>query len=76
MNALILGESAASGGNPEILLKRDGFIAGIQYEVLMGGQTPHVRLEELIERGEDYDRVRVTWLKGAPASEPAPDAAA
>jgi hypothetical protein len=65
LNALILGESAATGGNPEILLKRDGFNPGIQYEVLMGGQTPHVRLEELIERGEDYDRVRVAWLKGA-----------
>ncbi|MGH8634505.1 MAG: hypothetical protein ACRET7_10285 [Burkholderiales bacterium] len=65
LNALILGESATSGANPEILLKRDGFNPGIQYEVLMGGETPHVRLEELLERGEDYDRVRVTWLKGA-----------
>ncbi|HEX9673271.1 MAG TPA: hypothetical protein VGA12_07540 [Burkholderiales bacterium] len=65
VNALILGESSASGTNPEILLKRDGFNPGIQYEVLMGEQTPHARLEELLERGEDYDRVRVTWLKGA-----------
>jgi hypothetical protein len=67
LNALILGESAATGGNPEVLLKRDGFNPGIQYEVLMGGETPHVRLEELVERGEDYDRVRVAWLKGAAA---------
>ena len=67
LNALILGESAAAGGNPEILLKRDGFNPGIQYEVLMGGEPPHVRLEELVERGEDYDRVRVAWLKGAAA---------
>lgn len=65
LNALVLGESATSGTSPEILLKRDGFIPGIQYEVMMGGETPHVRLEELLERGEDYDRVRVTWLKGA-----------
>lgn len=65
LNALVLGESATSGTSPEILLKRDGFNPGIQYEVLMGEQTPHVRLEELLERGEDYDRVRVTWLKGA-----------
>jgi hypothetical protein len=64
VNALILGESPASGANPEILLKRDGFSPGIQYEVLMGEQTPHARLEQLLERGEDYDRVRVTWLKG------------
>jgi hypothetical protein len=67
LNALILGESAVTGGNPEILLKRDGFNPGIQYEVLMGGETPHVRLEELVERGADYDRVRVAWLKGAAA---------
>ncbi|MGH8621215.1 MAG: hypothetical protein ACRET3_03675 [Burkholderiales bacterium] len=65
VNALILNESSASGTDPEILLKHDAFNPGIQYEVLMGEQTPHVRLEELIERGEDYDRVRVTWLKGA-----------
>lgn len=65
LNALVLGESATSGTSPEILLKRDGFIPGIQYEVMMGEQTPHVRLEELLERGEGYDRVRVTWLKGA-----------
>jgi len=65
LNALVLSESATSGTSPEILLKRDGFIPGIQYEVMMGGESPHVRLEELLERGEDYDRVRVTWLKGA-----------
>ena len=65
INALILGESSTPGANPDILLKRESFNPGIQYEVLMGGETPHVRLEELLERGEDYDRVRVTWLKGA-----------
>jgi len=65
INALILGDSSTPGANPDTLLKRESFNPGIQYEVLMGGETPHVRLEELLERGEDYDRVRVTWLKGA-----------
>jgi hypothetical protein len=65
LNALILNDSANSGTSPDILLKRDGFIPGIQYEVMLGDAAPHVRLEELLERGEDYDRVRVTWLKGA-----------
>ena len=68
INALILGDSSTPGANPDLLLKRESFNPGIQYEVLMGGETPHVRLEELIERGEDYDRVRVTWLKGATQS--------
>ena len=76
VNALILNESAAAGTAHEIILKRDAFNPGIIYEVMMGDPPPYVRLEELLERGEDYDRVRVTWLKGAPASEPAPDAAA
>lgn len=65
VNALILGESATSGTRQEILVARDIFKPGIQYEVMMGEQTPQVRLEELLERGEDYDRVRVTWLKPA-----------
>jgi hypothetical protein len=29
----------------------------------MGEHPPQVRLEELLERGEDYDRVRVSWLQ-------------
>ncbi len=65
LNAILLGENAAAATRREILLKRDGFSAGTLYEVMMGDQSPYVRLEELLERGEDYDRVRVTWLKGA-----------
>ena len=49
----------------QILLKRDAFHAGTLYTVMMGDQSQHVRLEELLEREEDYDRVRVSWLKGA-----------
>jgi len=69
VNALILNGNAATDESHEILLKRDVFIPGITYEVLMGDPPPFVRLEELIARGEDYDRVRVTWLKGG--AEPA-----
>ncbi|MBI2295538.1 MAG: hypothetical protein HYU76_05790 [Betaproteobacteria bacterium] len=64
VNAVILGESETSGTRHEILVAREQFNPGIQYEVMMGEQTPHVRLDELLERGEDYDCVRVTWLKG------------
>ncbi|MDH3287003.1 MAG: hypothetical protein OEP48_04645 [Betaproteobacteria bacterium] len=71
VNALILNESAVANTSHEILLKRETFNPGIIYEVLMGDPPPYVRLEELLERGEDYDRVRVTWLKGEPASTPA-----
>ncbi len=75
VNALILNESAVSSTAHEIVLKRETFNPGVIYEVMMGDPPPYVRLEELLERGEDYDRVRVTWLKGAPASEPAPEPA-
>jgi hypothetical protein len=71
VNALILNESAGSSTGHEILLKRETFNPGITYEVMMGDPPPFVRLEELLERGEDYDRVRVTWLKGEPTSAPA-----
>ena len=64
VNALILNGNAAGDESHEILMKRDAFIPGITYEVLMGDPPPFVRLEELLGRGEDYDRVRVTWLKG------------
>ena len=63
VNALILSESATSATRREILIARELFNPGIQYEVMMGEQTPHLRLEELLDRGEDYDRVRVSWLK-------------
>lgn len=65
LNAIILGESAGAGTRREILLKRDAFNAGIIYAVMMGDESRHVRLDELLERGPDYDRVRVSWLKGA-----------
>jgi len=65
VNAIMLGDSPTSGTRHEVLLKRDGFTPGLVYEVMMGEQAPNVRLEELIERGVDYDRVRVTWLKRA-----------
>lgn len=68
VNALVLNENAVSSTAHEILLKREIFNQGMTYEVLMGDPPPFVRLEELLERGEDYDRVRVTWLKGEPAS--------
>jgi len=74
-NALILNESAVSSAAQEVVLKRETFNPGIIYEVMMGDPPPYVRLEELIERGDDYDRVRVTWLKGEPAPQPAPEPA-
>ena len=65
LNAIILSESATAGTHREILLKRDNFNAGAIYAVMMGDESQQVRLEELLAHGEDYDRVRVTWLKGS-----------
>jgi hypothetical protein len=71
VNALILNGNAASDASEEILLKRETFNPGMTYEALMGDPPPFVRLEELIARGEDYDRVRIAWLKREPAASPA-----
>jgi len=65
MNALILTGGPGGSESNQILLKREAFVPGITYEVLMGDPPPYVRFEELITRGEDYDHVRVTWLKDA-----------
>jgi hypothetical protein len=71
VNALILNGNAASDASEEILLKRETFNPGMTYEAMMGDPPPFVRLEELIARGEDYDRVRIAWLKREPAASPA-----
>lgn len=65
VNAIVLVEGPQAGAPHEVLLAREGFAPGLTYEVMMGEQAPYVRLEELLERGEDYDRVRVSWLKRA-----------
>jgi hypothetical protein len=65
VNAVLLGETAGSATRQEMLLPRDTFTPGLMYEVMVGEKAPHVKLEELLDRGEDYDHVRVTWLKGA-----------
>lgn len=70
VNALVLNENPVASTSNEVLLKRETFVPGTTYEALMGDPPPFVRLEELLERGEDYDRVRVTWLKGDPATTP------
>lgn len=61
--AVILGESAVAGERAEILIERGLFAAGVLYELMVGEKSPHVRLDELLERGEDYDRVRIAWLR-------------
>ncbi len=62
-SALILGEGAQSDAGHDLVVARDSFVKpGIIYEVMMGDKPPRVRFEELLERGEDFDRVRVTWL--------------
>lgn len=64
VSALLLGESTTASRR-EMLVARDSFAPGLLYEAMIGEAAPHVRLDELLERGEDYDRVRVTWLKAA-----------
>lgn len=64
LNVMLLGECAASVQRPELLLGNGHFHAGNIYEVMMGETPPSLQFEELLEQGEDYDRVRFSWITG------------
>ena len=32
---------------------------------MVGDKKDHLRIEELIEQGEDFDRARFTWMAGS-----------
>lgn len=62
-NALLLQEGANSGAGHDLVVARERFVRpGTTFEVMIGDRLPRVRFEELLERGVDFDRVRVTWL--------------
>lgn len=61
--AVILGEGAMSGARTDMLIARDTFTPGLIFELMVGEKSPTVRLDELLERADDYDHVRITWLK-------------
>jgi hypothetical protein len=72
VNVLLLGASRAEKRRHELLVARGEFIAGIVYEAMIGDARQHFKFEELIEQGEDFDRVRFTRVSreaagGAPA---------
>lgn len=64
VNVLLLGASMAEGKRHELLAPRGEFIAGIVYEAMIGDGKQHFRFEELLEQGEDFDRVRFTRNAG------------
>jgi hypothetical protein len=63
LNVIVLGANV-SAVRHELLLARGGFVAGVIYEAMMGDGKQHLRFEELLEQGEDFDRVRFSWLTG------------
>ena len=64
INVLLLGASMAEHKRHELLTARGEFIAGIVYEAMIGDGKQHFRFEELLEQGEDFDRVRFTRISG------------
>jgi len=69
LNVILLGESAHSAQRHELLLARGLFHAGITYEAMMGETPPYLKFEEVLEEGEDFDRVRFTWAAGKPQAQ-------
>ena len=62
LNVILLGANEAR--RHELLLARGEFVAGVIYEAMMGDEKQHFRCEELLEQGEDFDRVRFSWMAG------------
>jgi len=67
LNAILLDGNAHEGRRHELLFARGEFIAGIVYEAMIGDAKRALRAEELLERGEDYDRVRYAWAQDGAA---------
>lgn len=67
MNSLLLAGTREEKRRHELLLPRGEFIAGIIYEAMIGEARQQFKVEELIERGVDFDRVRFTRVKRTPA---------
>ncbi len=63
LNVILLGANEAR--RHELLLARGEFVAGVIYEAMVGDKKDHLRIEELIEQGEDFDRARFTWMAGS-----------
>ena len=57
---LLLAHSRAGKERHELLIARGEFIVGIIYEAMIGDAKQHFKLEELLEQGVDFDRVRFT----------------
>ncbi len=63
INVLLLGTAKAEQQRHELLIARGEFIAGIVYEAMIGDSKQHLKFEELLEQGEDFDRVRFTRVR-------------
>ena len=64
LNVILLG-AGVNAARHELLLARGAFVTGIIYEAMMGDQMQHLRLEELLEQGDDFDRARFAWIAGS-----------
>jgi hypothetical protein len=64
LNAILL-DASANAAQHELLLARGAFVAGVIFEAMMGDEMQHLRLEESLEQGEDFDRARCTWIAGS-----------
>jgi hypothetical protein len=69
MNVLLLNDSAAGDKRLELLMASGQYHPRVIYEVMMGSAPRYLRIEEVLEAGEDFDRVRFNWARPRPKSE-------
>jgi hypothetical protein len=65
VNVLVLGAARAEKQRHELLVARGEFIAGIVYEAMIGDAKQYFQFEELLEQGNDFERVRFTRVSRA-----------
>ena len=62
VNVIRLDESAEAVRTCELLLARGDFVSGVIYETMTDDRRSHLRLDELLEQGEDFDRIRCSLI--------------
>jgi hypothetical protein len=62
INAIPLDVGVAAARTCELLLARGDFVPGVIFEAMADDRRPHLRLEELLEQGDDFDRTRCSMI--------------
>lgn len=72
--AILLSEGSAASQKPNLLLAPGGWKEGRVYEATVNGSSRHLRVGQLLRRGDDYVRASFEWVRVAEQKKEAPSA--